>query len=381
LNADKSYTSFLEDVGLVERGVRDPMRHCHPADFFRYAYSGRQNPSECGIAAVVDDAFRSSGYSSHSPYSVFMPGAAILKYLDRRTLQPYQTTVAGSGAELVENTLRRDLFIDALRPRSVVLSLGAQSVGNLKGDQQIPRMATASTAFWVTTTGSAPVASGAITESEGTFDATPLIVAPAQIGSLGKISRQLLIQGGDLANSVIANDVANALATGIDVSAIAGTGSGGQPTGVVNTSGVNAASGAAFAYATSVAAVQSVAVANGIINRNALGWTATPAVAGLIAQRPKIAGQPFYIWAGNVDTGNVNGHPAISSSNVPAGTAIFGDWSQVIVLTWGNDAAVQIEFNPFSGNYAGGDVQYRAMIPCNIVVRHPPSFTVVSSVT
>jgi HK97 family phage major capsid protein len=380
LSANK-YTDFLADAGLVGKTSGDPMRHYSLADAFRYAADGRRNPVEGGMAAFLDDEYRSHGYASDSPHSVLIPGAAILKYLDQRTLQPYQTTVTGSGASLVENTFRGDLFIDALRPRSVVLSLGAQSVGKLVGDQQIPRMATASSAFWVTTTGTSPVVSGAITESEGTFDAAPLIVAPAQIGSYGQISRQLLLQGGDLANAIIANDVAKALATGIDVAAIAGNGSGGQPTGVANTSGVNTASGAAFAYATSVAAVQSVATANGIINRNALGWTATPAVAGLLAQRAKAAGQAIFIWAGNADTGTVNGHPAISSSNVPAAVAIFGDWSQVIVLTWGNDAAVQIEINQFSANYPGGDIQYRALIPCNIVVRHPPSFTVVSSIT
>jgi HK97 family phage major capsid protein len=376
------YTELLEAAGLRKRQVH-PMQHYDLAAAFQYAMRDRTDPSEAGLASFLDDEYRARADKRdfHSPHSVFIPGAAILRHIAQRTLQPYQTNPGlAAGDTLVETTLRPDLFIDALRPRSVVLSLGAQPVGGLKGDVQVPRQQTTSTAFWTTTSGSAPVVSGAITESEGSFDATPLIVAPAQVSSLGKISRQLLLQGGQLVNQVLANDVANVLGSALDLAAIAGPGTGGQPTGITNTSGVNTSSGTAFSYATSVAAVQSVVTPNAIINRRALGWAATPTVAGLLAQRVKLAAQAAFIWDGNVDTGSINKHPAISSNNVPAGTAIFGDWSQALILSWGDDATVEIEFNHYS-LFSTADVIYRAMMPCNVAIRHPQSFTVVSAIT
>lgn len=382
-----SYTKAMEAAGL-RRPPRAAMDNYSLAGALRYAMSGREDVSAGGVAVFIDDEFRANGHQSFTKYSVVIPGAAILRHIGRRTseLQPYQTTVTGSGAELVENDFKPDLFIDALRDRSIVLSLGAQSVGGLKGDVQIPRMATSSSMFWLTTTSTAvggftnpnQVTSNPITESEGTFDATPLIVTPAQIGSLGKISRQLLLQGGDLVNQVIANDVSNVLGIAIDTAAIAGSGTAGQPTGITNTSGVGTTSGTSFSFATSITAAQAVATAKAIINRRALGWALPPAMAGKFAQIAK--GSAAFVLDGNADGGTINGHRALASTIVPAATAIFGDWSQVLILSWGESAQVEIEFNPYS-LFGSGDVVYRAILSCNVAIRHPLSFNVVGSIT
>lgn len=363
-------------IGLARPGD-DPLAGYSLGDAFRYALSGRRDTAAGGVAAFVDDELQRAGFTHASRNAVFIPPAAFLRHV--RTLQPYQTTVTGSGAELVATERHDELFIDALRPRSVVLQLGAITAGGLVGDVQIPRMDTVSEAYWLTTTGANPVVSGAITESEGTFD--DLIVAPAQVGGYGTISRKLMQQlGSSLFDQVISNDVLSVLATAIDVAAIAGDGSGGSPTGVLNTAGINTAAGANFAYSTSVAALQGIATKSAIRNRRTLGWTADVASAGVLAERPKIAGFPNYIWSGNVDTGTINGHPALSTANVPAGTAICGDWSQLLVLQWGANAPVEVEINPFS-NFGSGDVGFRAIISANVAVRHPESFTAVTGIT
>lgn len=361
-------------IGLA-RPSDDPLASYSLGDAFRYALSGRRDPGG-GVAAFVDEELQRAGFAHTVRHAVHIPPAALLRHIRS---QSYQTTVAGSGAELVATVREDALFIDALRPRSVVMQLGAVTAGGLVGDVQVPRMDTTSAAYWLTTSGS-PVQSGAITESEGTFD--DLIVAPAQVGGYGKISYKLMRQlGSTLFDQIISNDVLSVLGTAIDAAAIAGSGTGGTPTGIVNTAGVNAVSGAAFAYSTSMTALQDIASANAIINRRTLGWAADVTSAGLLANRPKIAGYPQYIWAGNVDTGSINGHPALSTANVPAGTAICGDWSQLLVLSWGANAPITVELNPFSGNFAGGDIQFRAMISANVAVRHPPSFSVCSGVT
>ena len=329
------------------------------------------------MAAFVDEEYQRAGYVHEVPHAVHIPPAVLLRHA--RTLQGYQTGVAGSGAELVATELHPELFIDALRSRSVVMSLGAQTAGGLVGDVQIPRLATFSSMSWLGTHSTSPVLSDAITESEGTVD--KITVSPAQLGGYGQASRQLTMQiGSRLFEITFSNDMLQVLATALDIAAIAGAG-GNAPTGVVNTSGVNTASGATFAHATAVSAVQTVATAKAIVNRRALGWVADPTTAGLLVQRPKITGFPTYIWSGNVDTGSINGHPALSTTNAPATTAIFGDWSQVLVLSWGADAPVTVELNPFSGNFAGGDIQFRAIMAANVAIRHPTSFVVVSGVT
>jgi HK97 family phage major capsid protein len=298
-----------------------------------------------------------------------------------RTLQPYQTTVSTAGQELVETAVRGDLFIDALRPVSVALRLGAQSVNGLVGDVTLPRRASIGTAFWLSPSGT-PVQSGAITESEGTFDATPLTLSPCQVGAYGTVSRLLLQQAQDaLSNVIIAQDLTQVLATALDFAAIQGPGTGGSPTGVTATSGVTSVSGASFSLATSVTAVQDVAAANGIANRETLGWIAPPATAGLLMNRMKVATNSYSpVWEGSLDSGSINAHPALSSLNVPSATAIFGDWSQVLVLSWGADAPIEISANPYA-TFSSGSVVIRAMMSANIAIRHPVSFSVVSSIT
>jgi HK97 family phage major capsid protein len=373
------YRNLLEGSGL--KRPNDTFANGFIADAFRYARSGRKDTKGGGTAAFLDDEYRARGYTTNSAHAVLMPGAAFLRHMAGRALQPYQTTVVGSGAELTENTLRPDLFIDALRPRSVVLSLGAQSVGGQKGDVVVPRQDTTSSAYWLTTAGTSPVTSGAITESEATFDASQLTVAPAQIGGFGTYSQKMEIQGGELFGEVIANDVGNVLATAIDTAAIQGSGSSGQPTGLTNIAGTNAVSGAAFSYATSVSAVQVPAAANALVNRQTCGWVTTPTIAGLLSQRQKASGYPSYILDGNVVSGTINNHRALSTNNVPAGTAIFGDFSQIIILSWGDASPIEIEVNPYSGNFPGGDVQFRALLSCNLIIRHPQSFSVLTGCT
>lgn len=372
-------------LGLIDPR-NDPLRAYTLSGAADWSMRGCPNAGG-GIYADTNAMYLDAGHKRHFNNSVLIPARAFLRALVSRGLrarsQNYQTTVTGSGAELVESTLRSDLFINALRPRSVVLSLGAQAAGGLKGDIQIPRQVTTSSGYWVTTSGTSPVVSGAITESEATFDSTPLIVAPAQIGCMGKISRVMLLQAAELSDYFIATDVTRTLGSGIDTTALSGTGTGAQPAGITNTSGVNAVSGTTFANSTAITTVQDVAAANGIVDRGSLGWVATPAVAGTLAGRNKVAANSYSpIWEGSVDTGVINGHPALSTTNAPAGTAIFGDWSQILLLSWGDvDAPIELEFNPFTGNFAGGDVAYRALLSANLVVRHPPSFTVVSSIS
>lgn len=341
----------------------------------QYAASRRNNaatPRTARFEMFIDDEI-SKTRERRGQHSVWIPAAAIAKHLQTRAT--YSTYAAGTGGNLVETSTRIDDFIDALRPRSVALQLGATPILDLVGNVTLPRADTTSEAYWIATAAS----SGAVTESEQTFDATPLTVTPSLVGVLGTASR-LFHQQVPLADSIISNDVAKSIGTAIDVAALQGSGSGGQPTGITNLSGVNAVSGATFAWSTAVSAVGAIAAANAIRNRRSLAWVAAPATAELLAERQLVSGYPKYIWKGNPDTGSIGGLRALGTANMPASTAIVGDFSQILILAWGDLSAIEIEANPFQ-NFASGDIAFRVLLPIGIAVRHPASFTVVSSIT
>jgi HK97 family phage major capsid protein len=337
-----------------------------------------------GAELEVQDGYIASGMTPYSPLTAFIPVREAVRCAlgDRgmRTLQSYQSSVTGSGPELIQTDFRPDLYIGYLFARSRVRQLGATVIPGNRGDLQIPKMATGSTGYWLGTTGSAPVVSAPITESEGTFDTGPAQVAPLLMGARGIASRLLMKQAPRLSEYVMSTDMLTAAGVTLDFAAIAGATGGSNPVGVINTTGIHAVSGATFSQATAVTALQDIAAANGVIDPTSLGWIAAPATAGLLANRQKVTGFPDYIWKGSIDSGSINGLPALSSTNVPAATAIVGDWSQILILTWGEDAPVAVEFNPYQ-NFSNGDVGYRILLPANLLVRHPESFSVGSSIT
>jgi HK97 family phage major capsid protein len=381
-HAEEQLRALQRTLKTVRAPASDPLRDYSLGRAIAWR-AGKIVERKAAFESFVHDEFVRAGHKPSGNRSVFIPPGVLTRYFpSARASQPYQTTVTGSGAELVETTLRNDLFIDALRPKSLVLQLGATVIPGLVGDVQIPRMDTASSAYWLLPSGS-PVESGAITESEGTFDPTPLDVVPCMVGGYGRISR-LLLQQSALADVVIANDMMNVLATALDVAAIQGPGTGGSPTGISNTSGINAVTGTvAGALEIMQDAVGTALLANAVVNRQALGWAAPISIASqMMGQSLSTNGSLPYAWTGGMDQGLFMGTRAMSSNNVPANTMIFADWSQLLILRWGDpDQPIEVEVSAFGTGFASGDVEIRAMMSCNTAVRHPQSFSVVTGLT
>ena len=68
---------------------------------------------------------------------------------------------------------------------------------------------------------------------------------------------------------------------------------------------------------------------------------------------------------------------AMASGQMPAGSMLFGDWSQLILGEWG---MLEIASNPFA-NFQSGLIGIRAMQTVDIAVRMPGAFSYASSVT
>ena len=75
--------------------------------------------------------------------------------------------------------------------------------------------------------------------------------------------------------------------------------------------------------------------------------------------------------------GNVLGFRAASSTNLPAATMIFGDFSKVIIAEWG---ALEIAANPYA-NFAAGITGIRAFYTTDVGVRTAGAFSASSSIT
>ena len=104
----------------------------------------------------------------------------------------------------------------------------------------------------------------------------------------------------------------------------------------------------------------------------------TPAVAGLLSQRARIAStDSVTLWKGNINDGMVEGYQAHTTNSMTAATAIFGDFSQAILAEWG---VLEVDVNPYA-NFAAGITGIRAFYTCDVGVRVPGAFSVIGTIT
>ena len=306
---------------------------------------------------------------------------------------PYAVGSATTGGNLVATNLLAGSFIDVLRNNALIMQMGPTVLSGLVGNVAIPRATAATNTYWV-------AEASAITESEATFDQVTL--SPKQIGARSQYSRLALQQTTPDIEAIVRNDLAQVMALGIDKAAISGTGSSGQPTGILNTSGIGSVAmgtnGAAFTDSASGSTSgldQLIALEGKLDVANALNGNLYYLTNAKVVQALKKLKTAYgeYLWtaADGVTTtgtpGGVNGYTVMRSNQVPynlsKGTGtnlsalIFGDFSQLIVGMWG---ALEILPNPYGSGYTAGSVDIRAMQTCDIAVRHAESFAAITDI-
>ncbi|QYZ64535.1 MAG: hypothetical protein OI74_04515 [Gammaproteobacteria bacterium (ex Lamellibrachia satsuma)] len=277
-------------------------------------------------------------------------------------------TAGGTGSNLIGTDHLESAFIDVLRNRSHVLSLGVTMLEGLVGDVSIPRKTGSSTGYWIAGDGS-----DSLTESTPAFDAVSL--SPKTVGGLVDFSHKMLVQSSPDIENIVRQDLADMLAVEIDAKAINGSGASNQPTGVLNTTGIGSATytnGGSPSFADIVGLEGDLAAANADMGN--LAYLAAPAIATTLKTTDVGTDTGQFIWtAGNErGTGSMNGFPSLYSGNVPAGYALFGNWSDLVVGTWGS---LEILADPYGAGFAAGTVSVRALMDIDFAVRHAGSFS------
>lgn len=254
-------------------------------------------------------------------------------------------------------------FIDLLRNRAVAFRMGARSLAGLVGNVTIPKLTGAATAFWL---GSETTQ---IQEKEQVF--SQLAMTPHNVGGYTEISRQLLMQSTPDVEGIVNSDLAIISALAIDLGAISGTGTGGQPVGITNTTGIGSATGAdmsTIAYQGVLDFQTAVWNANVIPVRG--GYVTFSDVAQKLMTRTKFPNTYSPLWDGTLWDADVAGFPGMSSKQMTAGNMIFGDWDQLIIAEWG---VLELEVNPYA-NFQAGIIGVRAFMTCDIGLRYPGAF-------
>jgi len=253
-------------------------------------------------------------------------------------------------------------FIDVLRNQSSVMQAGARILNGLQSDVKIPKKATASSAAWLATEGAN------VAESEPTF--SQISLSPKDLGAFTEVTRRMIQQSTLDIEALIRDDLAQSIATAMDLAALAGTGSSGQPTGIKTTSGINTVSfGAAVDLIPTFAQVvqmETEVAADNALQGN-LAYILPASMYGALKTVEKAANTAqFVIEPG----GTMNGYKAIVSNQCTAGDLYFGNFSDLLVGMWGG---LDILVDPYT-NSKSGTILIRAIQSMDVAVRHPVSF-------
>ena len=345
---EKTYDAPVQqDVGMSKQEVKrfSLMRAinalANPSD--RTAQRAAAFEFECSEAAQ-----RAFGQSAQG---ILVP-AEILRQWNKRDLD---TT---NDAGLVGQQFRPDAFVDALRNASSVMQAGATMLTGLSGNIKIPKKSAASSGSWFTE-GNAP------SESEMTI--TSITMSPKTVGAYTDVTRNLMMQGSPDVEALVRNDLSQSLALAIDLGALSGSGSSGQPTGIKNTSGINTKDFAATnpTFAEVVGMETEVASDNALLGN--LAYILTAAQYGALKTTSKDSGSGQFVVGPD---GMLNGYRAIVSNQAAAGDVYFGNFSDLLIGMWGG---LDILVDPYTASTTG-TVRVVAMQSCDVAVRNAVSF-------
>lgn len=310
-------------------------------------------------------AQRAYGRSSKG---VLVPNDVIVAQQVRTTLT-YGT--AATAGNLVETRLDSASFIDVLRNAMMVKALGATILSDLIGDLDIPRKSAAGSATWVSAEGN--------DSAETNFTTDLVSFRQKTVAGHTIATRKMMSQSSLAIENLIRDDLAMALALGVDLASLHGTGLSGQPTGIAATAGIGSVAGGTNGLAPTWAHIVNleteVAVDNADIG--SLAYLTNAKVRGKLKQTEKASSTGQFVWNGR----EMNGYRAEVSNQVSstltkgtssgvASAIFFGNWADLMLGFW---SGVDILVDPYTGGLSGS-VKVIAHQDCDIQVRRAQSF-------
>jgi len=379
----------VETVKPVEMEQRDASRFNITAGI-RAALSGDWSSYEAGLVREMSaEVQKSMGRAPSAERAFFIPFSAL-------TRATYVTSGASTGGNLVQTDLLDQDFIEFLRNRSVMLAAGVRTMPGLQGNVAIPRRSGVASTYYLSSQ------TTAITQSESTFDQVTL--SPKNLAALSKYSRQTLLQATPGIEQLVRTDLIDGINVAMDLGILNGSGSSGQPTGIMQTSGIGSVAigtnGGAITLEALVNLETELTIDNVPVDRNSVSYITNAKVMGnlkkLRAGGSSSSDGPFLVNDNLLAIGRgatpsvVNGYPIYVTNQVPStltkgstsGTCsavLIGDYSQAMVGIWGN--GLEITVGEDSDDFSKALTSVRGIVTYDVAVRDPKCFAACLDVT
>lgn len=353
------------DIGMNDREVRQ-------FSFTRALYA-LANPTDRRAQEAAAFEFEASAAaaerSGKEPEGLLVPADVLRRAINTGT----SGAAAGdTGGNVVATDLLAQSFIDMLRNRTVLMRLGT-TIGGLVGNVLIPRQASGASGYWIGEDDDAP---------QDGLEMDQIGMGPKTVAAYSEITRRLLMQGSRDVEALVRRDLAAALALTIDKAGFYGSGTGNEPRGIKNYSGINAvdfggaASGGGSAMPTYAEAVQmesEIAADNADVN--SMAYVMNSGMRGHFKTTQRFSGTDGRpIW----ETGNtVNGYGAEVSNQITNGDLFFGNFADLLIGMWGG---LELNADPYTHS-TKGRLRIVAMQDVDFVLRRVESFCYGSDAT
>ena len=380
----------VETAKPIEEQLSPKERKQYAKDYkvsagIRGLLTGDWSDKSSGFAREISQQIAKDSGKGTRNGSLYIPYSGLVQ---RAT---YVTSGATTGGNIVATDLLADDFIEALRNSTVMVGLGVQTLSGLVGDVAIPRRSgVASTGFLSSET-------AALSQSESTFD--QISMTPKTLGTMSKFSRNMLIQATPGIEDLVRRDISEGINLGIDLGILNGTGSSGQPTGIMQTSGIGSVAMGTNGGAITVDALIDLETAimedNAGVNADNISYVTNAKVMGAIKKLKTSGGE--YLVNNNLQALGrgatpvaVNGYPLAMTNQVPSnltkgttsGTCsavVMGDYSQAILGLYGS--GIEITAGEDSDDFAKNLVSIKGVVAFDVAVRHAQSFAAILDVT
>ena len=333
--------------------------------FLREAASGNLT----GFEAEMDqEARKEVAGSGRSVEGFGIPSILMgVDFVGKRTGDFNNATDSGYGPEF--KAITEWSYAEALKNSMVAAKAGARYIPGMQGNARIVKGGTA-TAAWLTEESAASL--GKIAYS--TVDMTP-----KRLQILAGYTMDLLKQSALPVENLIWDEVIAAHAQALDSAIFNGSGSSGQPTGILAAASVNSIAmgehGGAATWAKMVQMETEVGADNALFG--SLAYVTNSKVAGDLKTIAKANNTAVFLMDGN----QMNGYPVLVSNAIPSNltkgsasgicsAAIFGNFNEVLVPQWGG---LDFLVDPYSQK-AKAVIEVTAIAYHDVCVRRPEAF-------
>lgn len=244
-------------------------------------------------------------------------------------------------------------FVSLLRARLILSQLGARFVTGLSGNIPLTNQTAGFNFGWAATENA--------TASESTSTYSQQTLSPNRGTGFMDVSNQWLIQTSPEIERALVEDILNGTRVGIETAAVNGSGSSGEPEGLLQKSGIGAvyaggaagsgtnANGAAQAYDDWVNLPKEVQIDNA--DMGALAYLTNPKVKAQAMLTKIDSGSGIFIWDKMVAMNSNIGISNIVPSDLSKGTSddlsplIYGNFQDLWIGQWGG---LELMTNPYT---------------------------------